>query len=191
MNTCEQSTRTVHTMTDFAACVLSLCVALRYNSSRADAASASAAARSLALTTPALTAGTGTSFAVMSASSSCARSAAAMAVSSALVSYAGDTSTMSAPTMFRPTSERTMRLTSRVVQPPDSGVPAGISGWNGTLTPRRHGRVNRVNVERQVDGAVAEAFLERFRNAVGAELVNVVGGERLEADDLVVEEVVE
>lgn len=38
----------------------------------------------------------------------------------------GETSTISAPTKFRPASPRIIRLTSRVVKPPASGVPAVI-----------------------------------------------------------------
>ena len=55
-------------------------------------------------------------------------SAAAMVVSSALVSYAGATSTMSAATKFIPSRPRRMVRSSRVDQPPVSGVPvAGAS----------------------------------------------------------------
>jgi len=51
-----------------------------------------------------------------------------MVDSSALVSYAGATSTMSAPTKFRPSRPRMMVRSSRVDQPPVSGVPvAGAS----------------------------------------------------------------
>lgn len=44
-------------------------------------------------------------------------------VSSALVSYAGATSTISAPTKLSPSRPRTIVRSSRVVQPPVSGVP--------------------------------------------------------------------
>lgn len=50
-------------------------------------------------------------------------SAAAIVVSSALVSYAGATSTRSAPIRLIPSSPRMMVRSSRVDQPPVSGVP--------------------------------------------------------------------
>jgi len=46
-----------------------------------------------------------------------------MVVSSALVSYAGATSTMSAAMKLMPSSPRRMVRSSRVDQPPVSGVP--------------------------------------------------------------------
>ncbi len=55
-------------------------------------------------------------------------SAAAMVVSSAFVSYAGATSTISAETMCNPSSPRRMVRSSRVDQPPVSGVP--VAGAN-------------------------------------------------------------
>ena len=50
-------------------------------------------------------------------------SAAAMVVCSALVSYAGATSTISAATKLMPSRPRMMVRSSRVLQPPVSGVP--------------------------------------------------------------------
>lgn len=50
-------------------------------------------------------------------------SAAAMVVSSAFVSYAGATSTMSQAMKLMPSRPRMMVLSSRVDQPPVSGVP--------------------------------------------------------------------
>ena len=50
-------------------------------------------------------------------------SAAAMVVSSALVSKMGATSTRSAATILTPSRPRRMVRSSRVVQPPVSGVP--------------------------------------------------------------------
>ena len=50
-------------------------------------------------------------------------SAAAMVVCSALVSYAGATSTISAATKLMPSSPRMIVRSSRVLQPPVSGVP--------------------------------------------------------------------
>jgi hypothetical protein len=69
-------------------------------------------------------------------------SAAAMVVCSALVSYAGATSTMSAPIRLIPSKPRMMVRSSRVDQPPVSGVPvAGATGHVSTgYTPRRMGR---------------------------------------------------
>ena len=52
-----------------------------------------------------------------------ARSAAVQAVVSPRSSYGGDTSTTSAPTMFREVRWRRMLFNSRVVQPPGSGHP--------------------------------------------------------------------
>ena len=46
-----------------------------------------------------------------------------MVVSSALVSYAGATSTISAETMCKPSRPRRIVRSSRVDQPPVSGVP--------------------------------------------------------------------
>lgn len=58
-------------------------------------------------------------------------SAAAMVVNSAFVSYAGATSTISAAMKLRPSSPRMMVRSSRVDQPPVSGVPvAGASVVN-------------------------------------------------------------
>lgn len=51
------------------------------------------------------------------------KSAAATEVVSAAESYGGLTSTTSAPTRFNPSRPLIYLLTSRVVQPPDSGVP--------------------------------------------------------------------
>lgn len=51
------------------------------------------------------------------------KSAAATDVVSAAESYGGLTSTTSAPTRFSPSRPLMYRLSSRVVQPPDSGVP--------------------------------------------------------------------
>jgi hypothetical protein len=55
-----------------------------------------------------------------------------MVVSSALVSYAGATSTISAPMKLTPSRPRRMVRSSRVDQPPVSGVPvAGATvGFN-------------------------------------------------------------
>lgn len=54
---------------------------------------------------------------------STSKSLAAILVTSATVSYGGLTSTTSAPTSLTPSSPLMKRLTSRVVQPPLSGVP--------------------------------------------------------------------
>ena len=56
-------------------------------------------------------------------------SAAAIVVSSAFVSYAGATSTMSAATKLMPSSPRMMVRSSRVDQPPVSGVPVAGATW--------------------------------------------------------------
>lgn len=57
-------------------------------------------------------------------------SAAAMVVCSALVSYAGATSTMSAAMRLMPSRPRRMVRSSRVDQPPVSGVPvAGATAF--------------------------------------------------------------
>lgn len=64
-------------------------------------------------------------------------SAAAIVVSSALVSYAGATSTMSAATKLMPSRPRRMVRSSRVDQPPVSGVPvAGATGMRQRVTIR-------------------------------------------------------
>lgn len=57
-------------------------------------------------------------------------SAAAMVVCSAFVSYAGATSTMSAAMRLMPSRPRRMVRSSRVDQPPVSGVPvAGATAF--------------------------------------------------------------
>ena len=58
-------------------------------------------------------------------------SAAAMVVCSALVSYAGATSTMSAATKLMPSRPRMMVRSSRVDQPPVSGVPVAGATMKG------------------------------------------------------------
>lgn len=60
---------------------------------------------------------------VMPARMSTMRSAAAMDVVSATESYGGLTSTTSAPTRLMPSRPLSRRFSSRVVHPPDSGVP--------------------------------------------------------------------
>lgn len=64
------------------------------------------------------------------------RSAAATEVVSAIVSYGGDTSTTSAPTRVTPSRPLMNLFSSRVVHPPDSGVPVA-GAMLGSRTTRR------------------------------------------------------
>ena len=93
-------------------------------------------------------------------------SAAAIVVCSAFVSYAGATSTISAATKLIPSRPRRMVRSSRVDQPPVSGVPvAGATLWGVSCCwerirrggeerrggkRRRTGRIQRVNIDTQV-----------------------------------------
>lgn len=77
-------------------------------------------------------------------------SAAAMVVSSAFVSYAGATSTRSAETIFNPSRPRMMVRSSRVVQPPVSGVP--VAGANaGSMESIFTGKTSLMNVGHAID----------------------------------------
>jgi hypothetical protein len=62
--------------------------------------------------------------------------AAAIVVSSALVSYAGATSTISVAIRLMPSRPRMMVRSSRVVQPPVSGVP--VAGATGSSCQAAH-----------------------------------------------------
>lgn len=78
------------------------------------------------VTVPHALSGALTAFAISSSRIACATSTAAIAVISPLSSYAGATSTTSPPMMFKPSSPARMVSSSRVLQPPGSGVPVAI-----------------------------------------------------------------
>ena len=83
-------------------------------------------------------------FLTMSVMTSYKTSAAAIVVSSALVSYAGATSTMSAAIKLTPSRPRRTVRSSRVDQPPVSGVPvAGATTAQGLESAQIQDRETR------------------------------------------------
>lgn len=90
---------------------------------------------------------------------------------SAFVSYAGDTSTISAPIRFRPSRPRTIVRSSRVAQPPVSGVPVPGASKSHLVVAQKvwdsqekklTRRIQSVNVNRQIDGVLDADFLSGF-----------------------------
>lgn len=124
-------------------------------------------------------------------------SAAAIVVCSALVSYAGATSTISAATKLIPSRPRRIVRSSRVDQPPVSGVPVagatnhhiiislerqksiGEKGWG----KRRHTRrVQSINVNAEVDRVLGpDAVADLLDDACRADGVNLARFGDLEA----------
>lgn len=86
------------------------------------------------VTVPHALSGALTAFAISSSRIACATSTAAIAVISPLSSYAGATSTTSPPMMFKPSSPARMVSSSRVLQPPGSGVPVAIHHPNPSIS---------------------------------------------------------
>ena len=110
--------------------------------------------------------------------SSYAACAAAMPVISAW-SYAGATSTMSAPTRL------SVGEGAQDVQQLPAGQAAGLRGAGAG----REGRVEHVDVERDVRRPVAHARADPVDHPAPAEVVHVVRADDLEAEHLVVGEV--
>lgn len=106
-----------------------------------------------------------------------------MVVSSALVSYAGATSTISAETMCRPSSPLRIVRSSRVDQPPVSGVPvAGANAgsmesiWTSVRASqcppsRRSGNGTHVDgeIHRLISHGVADFLYDTIGSYTGAE----------------------
>ena len=119
-----------------------------------------------------------------------------MVVSSAFVSYAGATSTRSAPTRCRPSSPRTISRSSRVDQPPVSGVPvAGANAGSivsicGAGASVRAGRRRRLSEGAHIDGHVhgvgPDSVADLFDDAGDAEGVNLARLDAVESGAVVV-----
>lgn len=58
-----------------------------------------------------------------------------------------------------------------------------------TLTPWSHGGIDRVNVKAEVHWAVTQSLLESLGQSLSPHVVDVVSGEGLEADGLVVDQI--
>ena len=94
---------------------------------------------------------------------------------SAFVSYAGATSTMSAETIWRPSKPLRMVRSSRVDQPPVSGVPvAGAkAGSRESIYPQCEPKKKTkrllyglTDIDRKVDGEVPDCIADFLNDAI-------------------------
>lgn len=108
-------------------------------------------------------------------------SAAAMVVCSALVSYAGATSTMSAAIMLMPSRPRRIVRSSRVDQPPVSGVP--VAGATTIVSTRNRkeevsltGWIKSVDVNGQIHRlGSSNSLVDLLDDAIHANCINLSG----------------